>query len=192
MIIYRGSIAHRYLSFSILALLVLLTVIIIWQSQNLKNTSQQDYEDIIFQINKYQHLVSSLPALQQKNEQLKQLVTSQKIVLTAQEPSILIAEQQQQLRQLAQVSHVRLNSIQANVASSNNELLIPLQVKLQLQASHQDLLELIKRLETRKPVGFIDSLAIQPIHQPQSSSDYLTKLNVTLAYRVYMEPLNVK
>jgi type II secretion system (T2SS) protein M len=181
---------HRYSALFILVFMLYLVASMLASVFSLQAQAKQDYEDAQFQLKKYQSIVAIQDLYEAENLTLTAMAVHDSQYLIAKNQSLVVAEFQQELRQLIQQAGANLVSMRADKVKDDAESdILPLTVKLHLRLDDQALVDVLHQLESRQPVGFVYKMSIKPqdFRGKKRPNTEHTTLDTHIEYTTFMD-----
>ncbi len=117
------------------------------------------------QLDRYQRLVATLPMLRAELEQVSNNQSFKAFYFDAATHALAGAGLQQKVQDMVKVAGARLVSTQI-LPSTPNEEPPTVRVRIQLQGSTDELLDVLYKIEEARPFLFVDQLSIRSMVQP--------------------------
>ncbi len=146
------------LFFSII-LAVLALILIPWI--NTLNDINEEIDDLIFRVKRYERVIASRKDVQKKVEQGRKEITSLGYFSEHSSPSLAKAELQRKVKEIVQRAEGDLTSTQELPQKKENDL-IRIALKLKIEGDMEMLRTLLYEIEQEKPLINIDVLTIVP------------------------------
>jgi len=185
-----GGPLHRYSALLILVFMLYLVISIFVSVFSLQAEAKQEYEDVQFQLKKYQSIVANQDSYEAENQALTEMVVNDSHFLIAKNQSLALAEFQQELRQLIQQAGANLVSMQIDkVKEDAEDGILPVTMKLHLRLNDEALVNVLHQLESRQPVGFVYNMNIkrQAARGKKRSNVEHTTLDTHIEYTTFMD-----
>jgi general secretion pathway protein M len=137
-----------------------------WPWLERMGTLSADIERTGDQLARYQRLVATLPGLRAELDQVNQNKDFKAFYFDGATPALAGATLQQRVQDIVKAAGGRLVSTQI-LPATPNEQPPTVRVRIQLQGSTEQLLEVLYQLEESRPFLFVDQVSIRSMVQPE-------------------------
>lgn len=159
--------AHCALAWVLLLLVpVALAVGIAWPWADRLAALDGEIDSTRNQLERYQRLVATLPRLRAELDQVNQNQSFKAFYFSAATHALAGAALQQKVQDMVKEAGARLVSTQILPATPNEEP-PTVRVRIQLQGSTDQLLDVLYKIEEARPLLFVDQLSIRSMVQPE-------------------------
>lgn len=171
---------HALLSFFLtLGLILTIYFLIIVPVMNKSHALDENIDDTLFQLEKFQTLSNQRGQLTKTLDELKTAAKKNNDFLKSPNRTLAVADIQKYIKAIIQESGGDLTSIQ-NMASKDTENLEAIQLKVHMSGNIKAIKKMLYQVSIHKPILFLDNLVLQPTRARKT----LVPTNIKFSFEV--------